>query len=198
MLTQCPCPCRSVFQAALNSLLVQERHDGCVGVSIRRAETDDWRVCRDIRLRALREEPQAYESAFEDEQHLSDQQWRDRLARASTYLALDNERVVGTAVGLVQDNGDMLIVAMYVAPEARGRGIAARLIDEIATMAIVRGSRRLVLDVADGNVTAERSYLRYGFVPIGLRVPMRRDPSVFQARLAYQLPGAGGGVTGAN
>jgi GNAT superfamily N-acetyltransferase len=182
----------------VNSLLVHQRHDGCVGVTIRRAETDDWRVCRDIRLRALREEPQAYESAFEDEQQLSDQEWRDRLARASTYLALDNEKVVGTAVGLVQDKGDMLIVAMYVAPEARGRGIAARLIDEIATMAIVRGSSRLVLDVADGNVTAERSYLRYGFVPIGLRVPMRRDPSVFQTRLAYQIPGAGGGVTSAN
>ena len=90
----------------------------------------------------------------------------------------------------------MLIVAMYVAPEARGRGIAARLIDEIATMAIVRGSRRLVLDVADGNVTAERSYLRYGFVPIGLRVPMLRNSTVFQTRLAYALPRAGGGVTG--
>lgn len=167
-----------------------------MSVTIRRAETDDWQVCRDIRLRAMREEPQAYESVFEDEQHLSDQQWRDRLERASTYLAVDQEKVVGTAVGLVQDNGDMLIVAMYVAPEARGRGIAARLIDEIATMAIVRGSRRLVLDVADGNVIAERSYLRYGFVPVGLRVPMLRDPSVFQTRLAYQLPDAGGGVTG--
>ena len=33
-----------------------------VGVLIRRAEIDDWQVCRDIRLRALREEPQAYES----------------------------------------------------------------------------------------------------------------------------------------
>jgi len=169
-----------------------------VGVTIRRAETDDWQVCRDIRLRALREEPQAYEAAFEDEQQLSDQQWRDRLARAATYLAVDHERVVGAAVGLLQDNGDMLIVAMYVAPEARGRGIAARLIDEIATVGIARGSRRLVLDVADGNVTAERSYLRYGFVPIGLRVPMPRDPSVFQTRLAYELPGASGAVTGPN
>lgn len=167
-----------------------------MGVIIRRAEIDDWQVCRDIRLRALREEPEAYESTLEDEQHLSDQQWRDRLVRASTFLAVDHENVVGMAVTFPQDDGDMMIVAMYVAPDARGRGVAARLIDEIGQTAVSRGSSRLVLDVADGNTAAERTYRRYGFVPIGQRVPMRRKPSVFQTRLAYRLPGSGRGVTG--
>ena len=166
-----------------------------MGVIVRRAEVDDWQVCRDIRLRALREEPQAYESTLEDEQHLSEQQWRDRLVRASTFLAVDHENVVGMAVALPQDDGDVMIVAMYVAPDARGRGIAARLIDEIRQTAVWRGSSRLVLDVADGNAAAERSYRRYGFVPIGQRVRMRRKPSVFQTRLAYWLPGPGRGVT---
>jgi predicted GNAT family acetyltransferase len=164
---------------------------GCVGVIIRRAEIDDWKVCRDIRLRALREEPHAYESTLEDEQRLSDQQWRDRLVRASTFLAVDQQNVVGMAVTFPQDGGDMMIVAMYVVPDARGRGIAARLIDEIGQTAVSRGSGRLVLDVAEGNAAAERSYHRYGFVPIGQRVPMRRKPSVFQTRLAYWLPGPG-------
>lgn len=175
------------------------RDHGCVGVIIRRAVTEDWPVCREIRLRALREEPTAYESTFDDERHLSDQQWRDRLERASTFLAVDHEeKVVGMAVAVVQDDGDMMIVALYVAPETRGRGIAGRLLDEIAKMAVLRGSRRLVLDVADRNAAAERCYHRYGFVPVGQRVPMRRDPSVFRTRLAYALPGPDGGVTGAN
>ncbi len=109
-----------------------------MAVTIRRAEPDDWQVCRDIRLRALREEPQAYESTLDAERHLSDQQWRDRLTRASTFLAVDHEKVVGTAVGLLSDDGDMLIVAMYVAADARGRGIAAQLIDEIGKMAVLK------------------------------------------------------------
>jgi ribosomal protein S18 acetylase RimI-like enzyme len=83
---------------------------------------------------------------------------------------------------------------MYIAPDARGHGIAARLIDEIGRIAASRGSSRLVLDVADGNAAAERSYRRYGFVPTGQRVPMRRNPSVFQTRLAYGLPVPGRGV----
>jgi ribosomal protein S18 acetylase RimI-like enzyme len=180
------------------SLVHSRGQDGCVGVIIRRAEVDDWQICRDIRLRALREEPQAYESTLEDERHLSDQQWRERLVRASTFLAVDHENVVGMAVALPQDDGDMMIVAMYVAPDARRRGVAARLIDEIGRMAMSRGSSRLVLDVADGNAAAERSYRRYGFAPIGQRVPMRRNPSVFQTRLAYGLPGPARGVAGSD
>jgi GNAT superfamily N-acetyltransferase len=169
-----------------------------VSVIIRRAEIDDWRECRDIRLRALREEPQAYESTFEDERYLSDQQWRERLAGGSTFLAVDHEIAVGMAVAVPQDDSDMLIVAMYVVPDARGHGIAARLIDEIARMSAGRGASRLVLDVADGNLAAERSYRRYGFAPIGQRVPMRRKPSVSQTRLAYRLPGPARGVTGSD
>jgi ribosomal protein S18 acetylase RimI-like enzyme len=180
------------------SLVHARGQDGCVGLIIRRAELDDWQICRDIRLRALREEPQAYESTLEDEQHLSDQQWRERLVRASTFLAVDHENVVGMAVALPQDDGEMMIVAMYVAWDARRRGVAARLIDEIGRMAMSRGSSRLVLDVADGNAAAERSYRRYGFVPIGQRVPMRRNPSVFQTRLAYGLPGPARGVAGSD
>lgn len=180
------------------SLVHSRGQDGCVGVIIRRAEVDDWQICRDIRLRALREEPQAYESTLEDERHLSDQQWRERLVRASTFLAVDHENVVGMAVALPQDDGDMMIVAMYVAPDARRRGVAARLIDEIGRMAMSRGSSRLVLDVADGNAAAERSYRRYGFAPIGQRVAMRRNPSVFQTRLAYGLPGPARGVAGSD
>jgi ribosomal protein S18 acetylase RimI-like enzyme len=188
----------AVSCADTRSLVHSRGQDGCMGVIIRRAEVDDWQICRDIRLRALREEPQAYESTLEDEQHLSDQQWRERLVRASTFLAVDHENVVGMAVALPQGAGDMMIVAMYVAPDARPRGVAARLIDEIGRMAMSRGSSRLVLDVADGNAAAERSYHRYGFVPIGQRVPMRRNPSVFQTRLAYGLPGPARGVAGSD
>jgi predicted GNAT family acetyltransferase len=158
-------------------------------ITIRRAELDDWRMCRAIRLRALREEPQAYASTLERELQLSNQEWRDRLARAFTVLALTDEQLIGTATGLWQPDGDMMIVAMYVVPGARGEGYAARLIDELARTAMARGGRQLILDLADGNTAAERCYRKYGFVPTGRRVPMERDPSILQTRFAYRLGG---------
>ena len=56
------------------------------------------------------------------------EQWRDRLIRASTFLAVDHENVVGMAVALPQDDGDMMIVAMYVAAR-RARARSRRALD---------------------------------------------------------------------
>ena len=80
---------------------------------------------------------------------------------------------------------------MYVVPQARGRGLAVRLIDEIAEAAMAGGGRRLLLDLAEGNAAAERSYRRYGFVPTGQSTPMERDPSIIESRFAYRLADPG-------
>jgi len=154
----------------------------------RRAAVDDWRVCRELRLRALREEPQAYASTFEHERRLTDNDWRDRLSRALTVLAFSDGQPVGMAAGLWRPDGDMMIVGMYVVPEARGQGCAGRLIDEIASAAIECGGRRLILDLAEGNLAAERCYRKYGFLPSGGRRPMERDPTIMEIRLVYPLP----------
>jgi RimJ/RimL family protein N-acetyltransferase len=158
-----------------------------MAITIRRAAVDDWRICRDIRLRALHEEPRAYASTFEREQRLTDQEWRDRLGSALTVLALRNGEVKGMATGIWQPDGDMIIVGMYVVPDARGQGYGAHLIDEIAKAAVERGGRRLVLDIAEGNLAAERCYRKYGFLPTGRRVPMERDPSIVESRYAFPL-----------
>jgi hypothetical protein len=63
--------------------------------TLRRAGPADWLIYRDLRLRALTEEPQAYSSTLERELQLTDQQWRDRLGRAFTVLALTDEELVG-------------------------------------------------------------------------------------------------------
>jgi GNAT superfamily N-acetyltransferase len=156
-------------------------------ITLRQAGPDDWLIYRNLRLRALTEEPQAYASPLERELQLTDQQWRDRLGRAFTVLALTDEELIGTATGVWRGDGDMMIVAMYVVPEARGRGLAVRLIDVIAGAAMAGGGRRLLLDLAEGNAAAERSYRRYGFVPTGQSTPMERDPSIMESRFAYPL-----------
>jgi GNAT superfamily N-acetyltransferase len=156
-------------------------------ITLRRGDPDDWPIYRELRLRALREEPQAYASTLERELQLTDQQWRDRLGRAVTVLAMREEELVGTATGIWQGDGDMMIVAMYVLPHARGRGLAVRLIDEIAEAAMAGGGRQLLLDLAEGNAAAERSYRGYGFVPTGRSTPMERDPSIMESRFAYPL-----------
>ena len=100
---------------------------------------------------------------------------------------VQREELIGTATGIWQGDGDMMIVAMYVVPHARGRRLAVRLIDEIAEAAMAGGGRQLLLDLAEGNAAAEHSYRRYGFVSTGRSRPMERDPSIMESRFAYPL-----------
>jgi ribosomal protein S18 acetylase RimI-like enzyme len=45
-----------------------------------------------------------------------------------------------------------------------------------------------VLEVAEFNTRAARSYRSYGFVETGRRRTMDRDPSITEIELAYPLP----------
>jgi ribosomal protein S18 acetylase RimI-like enzyme len=154
-----------------------------------RAEPEDWEALRAIRLRSLREEPQAYASSYETEARYPPDLWRERLATAFSYLAFDDDHdLVGIATGLWTPDGDTQVVGMYVAPEARGLGCAHQLLDAIADLAIRRHGKRLVLVVAESNTRATRSYHSYGFIETGRRRLMDRDPSITEIELEYPLP----------
>jgi ribosomal protein S18 acetylase RimI-like enzyme len=155
---------------------------------IRRAEPSDWETCRAIRLRSLREEPDVYAADYETEAGYQPELWQERLATAFTYLAFSGDHdLVGTATGLWTRDGDIHVVAMYVVPQARGLRCAHRLLDAIADLAAHRQGIRMMLEVAESNVEAARSYRAYGFTETGQRRPMDRDPSIVQIELAYPL-----------
>ncbi len=164
-------------------------------VRIVRAEPKDWRRYRPIRLRALTEEPDAYASTLERELGYSPLDWEELVATGFTYLAIDGRRVVGTATGWWDRAGGMHLVAMYVTPEARGRGLAHQLLTRIRLIAVVRGADRVLLDVVAGNDTAFRTYLRYGFSPTGRTHPMERDPGLIEIEMELVLPDPLGGTS---
>jgi len=139
---------------------------------------------RPLRLRALREDPDAFGSTLEREQERPGSEW-DIWVRGSL-IALDGDTPVGMA-NLGVDGDEARIYGMWVAPEARGRGrgIGERLLRALLDQA---GDRGVVLCVAEGAHAARRLYERLGFRPTGttgtLRpgslvrtLDMRRDPA---------------------
>ena len=62
--------------------------------SIRRVGPEGWEVVRDLRLRALRDAPAAFESTYEGEQGRSEEEWRAWLTRPTgvTVVAVVNGR----------------------------------------------------------------------------------------------------------
>jgi ribosomal protein S18 acetylase RimI-like enzyme len=178
----------STAGARFSTLAARCSEYGGMAFMIRRAEPSDWEAYRAIRLRSLCEEPAAYESEYETEVHYGPDLWKQRLATGSTFLAFDDDHdLVGTATGLRIDDGDTLVVGMYVAPEARGQHRAHHLLDEIADVAVRRQNKRLVLEVNESNLRAGRCYRSYGFVETGRRRTMDRDPAITEIELGYPL-----------
>lgn len=155
---------------------------------IRSATPDDWQVYRDIRLRMLQESPDAYASSYAVDAALPESGWRQRLDNPMVFLAIDQRaNVVGTVTGLERAGGNIEVVAMYVAPEARSQGCAGQLLDAVAAAARERGAHRLTLLVTAGNRAAHRSYTRYGFGATGRAWPMKRKPELTEVELAMVL-----------
>lgn len=141
----------------------------------RRAVPEDWRLYKEVRLRALRESPDAYSSTVQRESRFLGTTWRSRLASAHTLLALDGTVVVGTATGIPdrRNGAGREVVAMWVSPDARGKRIATHLLDLLADWARAEGTEDLVLWIADGNESAARAYAHAGFAPTGTRAQIR-------------------------
>jgi ribosomal-protein-alanine N-acetyltransferase len=98
-----------------------------------------------------------------------------RRPDAEVIVATESERIIGHSVYWhVLDQAELGNVA--VAPEARARGIGARLVAEIIERASRRGVRELFLEVRPSNANARHIYQKFGFEQVGRR------------RNYYQLP----------
>lgn len=144
-------------------------------VLIRRLDTSDASAYAELRLRALRDHPEAFTSSFEEEQGKPLQVAQLRLSPGSAgkfWGAFHGDTLVGL-VGLdretrVKNRHKATVVAMHVAREAAGQGVGRALMDALVADARASGLALLVLTVTDGNASAIRLYEALGFVRFGL------------------------------
>jgi len=146
---------------------------------IRTLHPDDWPIYRDLRLCALADAPDAFGSTHAEESQRTDDIWAARLAAPALGSHLQGwpfaAEVDGTPVGLAWVRMEGAVAWLYqvwVAPEARGRGVGAALLDAAIGWARARKATALHLDVTAGGGAAARLYRRMGFVDVGAPVPM--------------------------
>ncbi|MFN8507792.1 MAG: GNAT family N-acetyltransferase [Dehalococcoidia bacterium] len=162
-------------------------------VIVRRVRPEEWPALRELRLRGLRDAPSAFGSTYEGEAAFPDDAWRARAEGLegvrATFVAEDAGTWLGIATGLDDDPepGTAMLVGMFVAPEARGRGVATALLDTVVEWARSHGARRLELDVTEINDAAISLYERAGFTDTGIRTPLDHTPSLMEWRMARDL-----------
>jgi GNAT superfamily N-acetyltransferase len=129
----------------------------------------DGERLRAIRLRALRDAPDAFGTTWEDAAARPPECWDRQLEQLATFVATANGCDLGLVRGVLHDDFSdaAYLISMWVALEARRRGIGSALVDAVVQWARERALNRLFLDVAESNAPAIALYIRKGFVPSG-------------------------------
>jgi ribosomal protein S18 acetylase RimI-like enzyme len=162
-----------------------------VGVQISRVTEDDWETVRDVRLRALREDPSVFGSSLAREEMFVESHWRMRVRSAATWVLHEDDGTPRGLVGMIQEPGsathDRHVVQLWVAPEVRRHGCGWALLDTVRTAAAAEGATTVSLWVVDDNHPAGDLFVRAGYVRTKERQALPRDPSRTEERLVLRL-----------
>ncbi len=136
---------------------------------IQRLGVDETARLRELRLRSLRESPDAFAATVDEVAGRPDSSWRTQLSDLATFVAVDGALDVGIVRAGAHDErpDDAILLSTWVAPTARGRGVGDALIGAVSDWARAEGYVRLLLDVGDENMPAIKLYARMGFLPTG-------------------------------
>jgi ribosomal protein S18 acetylase RimI-like enzyme len=150
----------------------------------------DWQEWRTLRLEALRLEPAAFSSTYEESVVQPDEYWQRRLAAEPRLHVM--ARTAGRAVGMVgaylgSDDGDptvAVVFGMYVSRLSRHRGVGRlllrSLIDRLSTEPDIATIR---LWVGEAQLPARRLYESLGFQIVGIEPDPRGDELIMERRV---------------
>ena len=158
-------------------------------MELRELRADEGLAYREIRLRALREAPDAFASTFEEESVQPESFWRELIAQTAeameaALIAVDRgDGSLGgtTFVRLSSDPPhDGYVGGMWLDQDLRGQGWGDALLEAGERFAQRLGSRNLELWVSASNPSALRFYERNGYRLTRIEEP---QPSGIVARM---------------
>jgi ribosomal protein S18 acetylase RimI-like enzyme len=161
---------------------------------VRRLREGEAARLRELRLRALRDAPEAFATSLEEGRAEPPERWAEWTTSGATaetqvtVVAVDGDRWLGMVLGrLLTDPRAAWLEALWVDPGVRRAGLGSGLIEAVAAWSRDRGAATLELSVTDNNGPAKALYLHCGFAETGRRRPLPADPSRIEVFLARRL-----------
>lgn len=125
-----------------------------------------------LRLRSLKEEPQAFFPTFDELKEKSLAFWEDCLTGDSFVGAFSEENLAGFAAMEISQRQKTkhraYIGQVYVAPEARGRKMAKGMLQQLIDKACALGVEHIRLSTDSANERNIQLYKALGFEPYGV------------------------------
>ena len=139
-------------------------------VDIEKLPDDRWKDYRDLRLEALKNAPSAFGSSFEEEEVLTEDEWKRRIQ--NVLFAVSEDTLIGMIVyafnGRAKTRHSAEIFGVYVSAGHRGEGVGTRMLEHALLQ--IRKNRRVVkvkLSVNPEQRVAVKLYKKAGFVVAG-------------------------------
>ena len=143
---------------------------------------DQWQRLRSIRLRSLKESPDAFGGTFALEEQMTQQQWEEKFETLD-YLIVSTDQIDIAFMAVEVLKGDhgatCWIGGCWSDPEYRGQGALRALFNFLDEHAHVKGWTRQGLGVWTDNKVAIAAYKAIGFSEAGERQPSQRQPGRF-------------------
>lgn len=166
-------------------------------MNIRQLRRPDAGAYQSLRLRALRENPEAFSASYEDEVNraIDDVAMRVEPARDGSvcmFAAFENNQLAGFVAVIHPQRAKLRhaveLAGMYIAPESRRRGLGAALLQ--ATISHVRsldGVRLIRLGVNETSMAAKALYKSAGFECCGVEPDSLNINGTFYGEERYIL-----------
>lgn len=164
-------------------------------MNIRRIRPGDGHLLKEVRLRALLTDPDAFGASYERDAAHDDDHWEARAGGAASgnenfiAFAEDDGRAVGMVGAYTPDAASHVrhLVSTWVAPEARGRGLGPELVGAVVGWARAAGASEVTLWVVDENRPAIALYEGAGFVSTGDKQPLPSNPALVESLMTLSL-----------
>jgi ribosomal protein S18 acetylase RimI-like enzyme len=156
------------------------------GDGLRIERVTDWRVVRDLRLRALRDDGRAFAADLRSEAARGERDWHALVDAATWVVAVAGGHAIGMARA-VGGKGWRHIESVWVDPGHRRRGVASRMLGAMLELERAHGERQLRIWVLHGNHEARMFYRGLGFVPTGELKPLPENPERTEERMRISL-----------
>lgn len=140
-------------------------------LEVRQLTEDDAEIYREIRLQALEHHPEAFQATYESVADLPLDAYRQRLRRYALFGGFIGGQLCGFVGFFPLKNPKIshkgLLWGMYVKEDARGSGLAEKMVEAVVEHARGEVEQVLISVIAD-NDRARRFYEKMGFEPYGL------------------------------
>lgn len=157
-------------------------------IEIVQPSISDWLAYKNLRLRALKEDPQAFGSKYDEAMTAPDSKWQNRLLSVAdekswAVFAKQNNQLVGMVFAIQNTDQEKTehiaeIVSMYVAKEARGQHIARQILEALLTKLAKNKIFIAKLSVVKEQKAAVNLYQKMGFKITGHQDDIEGDGQI--------------------